>query len=112
MATFNVRIKVLEVGPIEQKTEKFSVMRFHGKEMDMERENLLELQAINKMAEDLENYLKPGVIGTFKCEVQGRKHKERVFQNLTVIGFDIDEASSPLKEEEVVLDERDGDLPF
>ena len=110
MATFNVKLKVLEVGPVEQKTDKFSVMRFNGQEMDMERENLLELQAINKMADDLANYLKPGVTGTFKCEVQGRRHKDRVFQNLTVVGYDIGKLVEEEHIEEPVGD--DGDLPF
>lgn len=110
MATFKVRLRVQQVGSIEQKTDKFSVLRFHGKEMDMEKENLMELQAINKMADDLENYLKPGVVGSFTCEIQGRMWKDRVLQNLTVVGFDIDEAASEIKEEEVLTD--DGDLPF
>ena len=92
MAKTSFFVKVKKIGEVQQVTDKFSKIEIIGEELyNDEKDNLLMVQGINKMAFALKD-LFVGQVVQFKVEIQGREwSKDGVnmfFQNLIVTSFE------------------------
>jgi hypothetical protein len=83
MAKTTFNMIVTQIGPVQKKTETFSVMEIIGKEADSQYDNFLKIQATNKTIDELKD-IRIGSKLMLECYINGKIWNDTVIMNINI----------------------------